>query len=56
MVKKIFTKTILASTLFFGGVLGAIAISGVDPLNNNSIANKNINVKKLMFFILYCSV
>ena len=46
MVKKIFTKTILASTLFFGGVLGAIAISGVDPLNNNSIANKNINVKR----------
>jgi hypothetical protein len=46
MVKKIFTKMVLASTLFLGGVLGVSIANRVATQENGSIENRNINVKR----------
>ena len=46
MVKKIFTKMTLASTLFLGSVLGASIVNGIENKNDASIQNRTVNVKR----------
>ena len=46
MVKKIFTKMTLASTLFLGSVLGASIVNGIENKNDASVQNRTVNVKR----------